>query len=137
MLKIILILLTQSALRTYAFLAHFHRIAQDGFDDQYTWDLFQKLSSDHKGHHDRDQTISRLVNRSHRRQLQAMIDNLVLGGGAHAHRHSLHEFEKSTPFAPGRDALVNPAMTRAQKRAARFKMPHARMRYKISGHSHH
>ena len=55
----------------------------------------------------------------YRRQLQAMIDNMTIGAGAHAQRHSLDEFQKSKPFSP--------ELTRAQHRAERFRMHHLRV----------
>ena len=60
--------------------------------------------------------MDRLRNRMYRRELQAMIDNLTIGPGGHAKRHSLDEFKKSAPFTP--------APSRAQIKAKRFRLYH-------------
>ena len=144
MVKLLSILvLAQSLIRSYSTLAHFYRSAQVGHEDRY-----QKIPDfnnlfrvhENKTMDQIDKTLDRLRNRMYRRRLQAMIDNLTIGAGAHAKRHTDQHFENSKPFAPGpefpkhkKNRDGNPEKissqshpwSRAKMRAKRFQIHHS------------
>ena len=98
-------------------IALFHRKTHrdyKGFKNDIFADLY-KLA-DHSHTDETQAALHRLRNRMYRRELQSMIDNLTIGAGAHARRHTLDEFQKSNSFTP--------APSRAQIKAKRFRMYH-------------
>lgn len=102
--------------------ALFHRKSHPDYKD-FKHDIFADLYHlDDQSHTDEIQaTLHRLRNRMYRRELQAMIDNLTIGAGAHARRHTLDEFQPSNSFTP--------APSRAQIKAKRFRMYHENVEY--------
>ena len=62
-----------------------------------------------------EQFLDLAMNRHHRRQLSAMIDNLAQGPGTHARKHGLGEFTHPVAFKPRQGKATQPAGTNRKR----------------------